>query len=476
MPITRHEYDEEFSYTGHWSLPDEEKAEEKEKGRQWIGTVTYKPEEGILLEVITDWDVIAPGRVPEFPPDTKRFVGSVLGNAYSITLLENRGYYQSPIAYANSNGFLRAYRPRYLLAGFDFCSPESVSIESTIHSMVLSYTSLRGWMRLDSPISQQISQEKDGVANTNIRLEFKLGRKLLEFEIPEIESRLLFYEGIRSSAGGSKHEISMHNSFQITPGSPKTLEWFCDQSDSIRDLLAFLSGLPVESTRIRAGLDEDVSKVGYVDVYRRVRPVDINEEYNHKMAFPFEILRDSTETVFQRWFERRKILRVPISLCLGVIYREHRNLEFELLVLVQALEGYYQAIHPEVRRPSPRKSLTSLLWELPCEFRPKMGITSWFINRVLYTRNYYTHYDPKKEQDALKGEELYEAISKLVLFVVTVISRDLNIPKEILFELYERTSKKELWLWQRPPLRPKPLKEESDEGQPEAAETDVPAS
>ena len=231
-------------------------------------------------------------------------------------------------------------------------------------------------MRLGSPVSQQISQEKEGNENTKITLEFKLGRKLLEFEIPEPEdkSKLLFYEGIKSSAGGSKHEISMHNSIQIKPNSPKALGWFCEQIDSMRDLLAFLSGLPVESTRIRACLDQDVSRVGCVDVYRRVSPIDINEEFGHKMAFAFESLGECTETVFQRWFERRNILRVPISLCLGVIYKEHRNLEFELLVLVQALEGYYQAIHPEIKRPEARTSLRHLLWKTPCEARAKFGL------------------------------------------------------------------------------------------------------
>ena len=77
MADLRHSFDEEFSYTGHWRLPDEGEAEKKEKGEQWIGTVTYRPQDGILLEVMTGWKGIALGRVPEFPPDKKRFVGSV---------------------------------------------------------------------------------------------------------------------------------------------------------------------------------------------------------------------------------------------------------------------------------------------------------------------------------------------------------------------------------------------------------------
>lgn len=473
MPITRHEFDKEFSYTGHWWLPDVEEAEEE--GKQWLGTVTYKPQAGIHFEVMTGWDPISFGRVPEYPPDEQRFIGSVLGNNYTITLLINRGIYQSPIAHANSNSFLRAYRPKYLLAGFDFCSPENVSMETKIHSMVVNYTSLRGWMRLDSPISQQISQEGEELANTKITLEFKLGRKLLEFEIPEPEneSTLLFYEGIRSSAGGSKHEISMHNSIQIKPNSPQTLEWFCEQIDSLRDLLAFLSGLPVESTRIRACLEEDVSRIGCVDVYRQVSPVDINEEFNHKMSFPFKCLGEATESVFQRWFKRKRVLRVPMSLCLGVIYREHRNMEFDFLVLVQALEGYFQATHPKVKRPSTKRSLRSLLWKLPCEARSQLALNLSFLHKVILTRNYYSHYNPRLERDALKDEELYEAISKLILFVVTVISMDLKMPKELLFDLYNRTNSKNLWLWQRAPLRPKPLDEENDQEQPESVGVDA---
>ncbi|MDE0327643.1 MAG: hypothetical protein OXI78_00970 [Anaerolineaceae bacterium] len=472
MANSPHRFDEEFSYSGRWWLPDQEEAEEEEKEKQWIGTVTYKPNLGIELELLSGVDVLKPnvGHSLEIVPDKKRFLGRVMGAPYYLTLLDNRGYSAS----CKWNSLVRTYRPKYLLVGFDLRSPEDVTEETTLQRVAVTYSSLDGWMRTDSPVSYSYAFEDEKLSEMS--LEVTPGRKISEFEIPAINSNVLFYEGCRSSSGGSKHEISIHRSIQINPLSPQTLDWFCEQIDSMRDLLAFLTGLPVESTRIRAGLEEDISRAGYVDVYRRMRPVDTNEEFNIKMAFPFFLLGNLTPTVFQRWFERRKILRVPINLCLGVIYREHRNLEFELLVLLQALEGYYQAIHPELNRPSLRRCLTCLRREIPFELRSKLGITRNLQKEIIYTRNYYTHYDPEREKDALKVEELYEAISKLILFVVTIIARDLKISKEILFDLHKRISQQELWLWQRPPLRPKPLKEESDEGQPEEVETDSPAT
>lgn len=435
---------DEFSYMGFWWLPED-------PDMRWAGAITYEPESGITLDLINDWkfEFKFQGRDtfefshPSPPEYRERFLGIASQSPHHISLLGNHRI----IASVGASVIHRRYRPEYLLVGHDFCSPKGITLQSTLNSAVVTYSSLRGWMWQDSPFDRKIE-------GRDITLSYKLGRKLLEFDNPAIESKVLFYEGIRDSPGGSGHEITRHSSVEIKPGSPQTLDWFCEQIDSIRDLLAFLAGIPVESKRIRVGLDEDVSKTGRVNIYRNVRLVNWDEDSNRNMAFPLARLGESTATVFQKWFSLSEEEQVPFKLCLDVINNTHRFWQFEFLALVHALESHYQVTHPQENRPSLRKCLTCLRRDLPIEIRSKLDFDHKFQKRIIDTRNYYSHYNPNNREGAYREFDLHFAILRMLPLAATVLYRELGIPDDKILSLIQRVKHYELALWQRGELRP----------------------
>ena len=53
-----------------------------------------------------------------------------------------------------------------------------------------------------------------------------------------------------------------------------------------------------------------------------------------------------------------------------------------------------------------------------------------FVESIVDTRNYYTHYDPKKEKKALKGEDLIKAINVLSCLLNYYICKELDVDLE----------------------------------------------
>ena len=440
---------DEFSYLGFFWLPEL-------PDMKWAGRITYKPETGISLDLYNDKDFefkyqgnrgVIEHSHPSPPDYKKKFLGEVLQSARYVSLLGNHRISED----TGNNVFFKHYRPEYLLIGRDLCSPEDINLNSNLNSAIVTYSSLRGWMWLGSPFNRKIE-------GRDITLSYTLGRKLLEFDIPAIESKLLFYEGIKDSPGGSGHEITRHSSIEIEPDSPQTLGWFCEQIDSIRDLIAFLAGVPVESKRIRVGLDEEVSKTGYVDVYRHVRSVKMDEDFNNKMTFPFTSLMDLVPAVFQAWFAQTEEDRVPYNLCRDVIFSKDPYSKFEFLALVHALESHHRNLYRENRRkeqdktvkqdkrePSLLERLKELRSKVPKDLLNNPGLSDDFLRSVRDTRHYFSHYNPEDREKALVGNDFYEAINRLIMFVAAVLYRKLSIPDETILEVFRRADFSGLW-------------------------------
>ena len=178
------------------------------------------------------------------------------------------------------------------------------------------------------------------------------------------------------------------------------------------------------------------------------RTLELDRLSNYGMAFPFEHLESEcfrVADVFNNWFERVEKFEVPYALCLDVINNEHSFHEFEFLALVQALESYYQEVHEEINNPQPRDLLRELYSELSSELQVHVALDEEFLANIIHTRNYYTHHNPGKREKALKGQDLYDAITRLAAFVVAVLGKELEIPEDKINRAFERTEAPGLW-------------------------------
>lgn len=440
---------DEFSYTGFWWLPENPEM-------KWAGTITYKPETGISLDIYNDtrfeFEYQGDRGAIEFtspsPPDyKKKFLGEVLKSPSDITLLGNHRIYERQ----GNNVYLKHYRPEYLLTGQGLCSPRDITLETTLKSMVVTYSSLRGWMWM----LPSITQEKE---DTEIKLKFKSERKVLEVAVPAIQAIFHLREQINHTQDSSGHELTRHSYIEIVAETPQTLDWFCEQIDRLRDLISFLIGIPVQCVNIESEIESRFSTdiiTGLINIYRNERPVNWDETSNRDMTFSLAILRDSVEKVFQKWFSLSIEEQVPYKLCLDVINNTHRFLQHEFLALVHALESHHQVkTNTHNQNIDLIDRLEGTLNKLPQSLRELVNVDRNFLNSVKDTRNYYSHYNPEKRERAFKDFALYEAILRFLPFVAVVLYRELGIPDQILKHIFERIKWGQYTLWQRGWRRP----------------------
>ena len=439
---------EEFDFYGFWHLPNR-------AANRWWGSVSYNPEAGIILEL-----TVNDGEEPPFK-DSSDNVACLFGEStdskhHSITLIGNR-----PIGQRIARKLtVYRYRADCLLAGKRYYSPS----DSLFRWLDVSFSSLAGWMRSGSPILD----EPDG---DEISFSVRKTHLKQEFSISSIESRITLFTKFRDVRETSEHPLEGTNFIRIQPDSPQSLEWFSAQIDSLRGLIVFLAGVPMENKWIQGELDIQNADEIDMDIVQNhtpalrsgaegqnvasdqtyaayARTLETDRLSNYGMAFPFEHLETGTlaaADIFNNWFERIGKFEVPYALCLDVINNEHSFHEFEFLALVQALESYYQEIHRDVERPQPRRLLPELYSELIPDLQAYIALDDEFLTNVIRTRNYYTHHNPGKRENALKDQDLYDAITRLVAFVVAVLSKELGIPQDEINKAFERTEVPGLW-------------------------------
>ena len=354
---------------------------------KWKGTVSCRPGSGIVLKLSDDW--------------RKSFV--------------------SPEDAPSDEG---SFQADYLVLSSQAHSQKETKFES----IDVTYSSLNGWLWTLSPPSTEPCL-------------------LLEIKLPTIKAKLSLYKLDEQYATDALRKFNSVNFIRITPNSPQDICWFREQIDRIRDLLSFFSGLPMETKSVKCKPTEQSLRLEDFHVYYNVRQQDMDQDTNAKMAFAFEILgADLTISVFQAWFEKRMFEWAAFNLCLGVIFNEHRHREFEFLVLVFALDSLHRRL--QLKGSNLQGRLIKLRETLPAQLREFMPLKSEYLKLVVDTRDFYTHGDPniEKYRVVLKNLDLYEAITRLIPFIVACLALELDVSEDKVHEVLMRTRVRGLWL------------------------------
>jgi hypothetical protein len=186
------------------------------------------------------------------------------------------------------------------------------------------------------------------------------------------------------------------------------------------------------------------------------------------MLFTYQDICADFEVLLRNWFEKADVLKPICGLYFGILNNPFQYLENQFLSLVQAAEAFHRRIYagrylpdseykdlvytplvnaiPDVSQDF-RKSLMDRLWygneyslrtrlgELldKCgEIVPQLlGNRKEFINKVLDTRNYLTHYDQELYKRAARGTGVVSLTKKLriLLEVCLVIQTGLDANK-----------------------------------------------
>ncbi len=419
---------DEFNCTGYWWPPGHEHLRR-------AGTVTFTPGSDIALELLD---------VPEFPESPKIFWGEVSSHPSMITLANCTRTASRVFSPRQSNGALLVYRAEYIIAG---CWRESLD-DAVLKCAQVSFSGLREW--LGSGISWSTDAEGDEWV---VRYKRHLPPLHL-FPVYSDRDALVSFGEFVSSTHNCVEEtlyLQKENFIDIFPwNSPVDIRWFVDEFCSIRDLLAFLTGMKPQVKKIQGRLaDNDLASnsPADIDLFFNAGPTTEIERYNDvsfSVPFSFENLgKDVTSKVFQAWFAKRDRYRTSITLFLSVVYGEHRTGEAQFLTLIQSLDSFFQTKFDRDGAYT-RECLKGLRDSLPERLQEIVELTDAFIKRIVCARNYYVHRNNEKEKSDL-GPALNNGTKRLTLLFAAVFASEIRLPESVIQNALEKAASNHSW-------------------------------
>lgn len=184
----------------------------------------------------------------------------------------------------------------------------------------------------------------------------------------------------------------------------------------------------------------------------------------YNSLFFFNDVESKFDKCLQNWYAKSEILEPVCELYFGSLYGRFVYLNLKFLCLVQALEAYHRRTvsNEEITKQKHKERIASILNTVPAEHKkwlqgklvysnePNLrnrlkdiceifssttnaliSDRKYFVNKVVDTRNFMIHHDPKLKEGSVEGKELFIISEKLRIMI------EMCLMKEIGFRLEE---------------------------------------
>lgn len=253
----------------------------------------------------------------------------------------------------------------------------------------------------------------------------------------------------------------------------------------IRNFISLFSGYPINLNSISLNYIE-LDKNTAVDMLfhrRKFLPIYNPEELIIKregFIFPSSMITkfnqlSNPEKLLDNWFDKQNYLEPVFDLYFAIMYNPMMYITNRLLLLTQALETYHirtfdSEILDEDKFDDLKKYLTEIVEKLPerelqSHFKVKIKYMNkknlrkrlreiinkfgylknvlniddrGFVDKIVITRNYYTHYDPEDFEKAIKLKELNPFINNLRIILAAIILDEIGLSEDEIKEYIRR--------------------------------------
>jgi len=457
---------EEFEYSGIWWLPENPE-------NQVSGTLKYNPRDGATLILVGSFKEEKNFNIFIQP----KMILGVTSNGKYITLYK---CFETKFNMSFPGLLNSAFKVSVIIIGCHFGKEEDI----VFSSLSLSYSNLNEWT---------------GISGFRLKPKFNQENRLIKFEVlyefPEkIEAKFDKYNISIDFNFNTKREngyelnLKQTTVFKIEPNNPFHLNEYLDEHlYNIQNFLSLAIGTAAYPLIIIGKSKASITKLNdgtivYNDIlifYKLGTLVDLSKKvYEFDMLFSFKDISDNFEIILKNWIEKSEILRPVYDLYFGTLYNPSMYLQHQFLSLVQALESYhrrkyegkyisdnnYSELHEILVKSIPknvesdfRKSLyqkIKYLNEFSLRKRIKEIFLKYgdlvesiiqdqenFIEDIVNTRNFLTHYDKDLEPKSKKGKELYWLTQKMKFLLEICLLSELGIHDESIKTLVSRNQK-----------------------------------
>lgn len=438
---------------GYWWLPNQ-------KDQRLPGTLTVVPDEEIRLELLGSFEQIEDmGKVTEY--------GAVLGvsaDGKQLTLCE----VQSGASSLSMPGIRTSdYLCRYVISGRHFSDPS----DAAFHTISIEYPHLLDWLGKSGFKVELTQTQSNG-----------LERAQYTYEFPEtVEASLghdtvsLDYLFTDSSDYRNRVSLTQRTALKIEVQKPTSFpELWQSYRFHLQTFLALALGIPVKPISVTLHNEDGDGNEAKLDVWMRANTGTVPDKQRHptEMLFSYGDIEEQFEHALQAWFQKRAELAPVYNLYSAVRYTEDLLLDHELLSISQALEAYHRRmfggtyveseefdslqenlvgalpndLDHDVRQAfqarlqyfneySLRKRLKQL-WDRSEEVVGDfLSDRTSFVDKVVNTRNYLTHYTEELETDKLEPIEMYHLIQRMRFFLEIQLLYELGLEESLIAKL-----------------------------------------
>jgi hypothetical protein len=160
------------------------------------------------------------------------------------------------------------------------------------------------------------------------------------------------------------------------------------------------------------------------------------------MLFTLADASPDISKVMRAWLAKQHRLRPVFNLFFGMRYHPDMYLDVRFLMYAQAIETYgFLRRKTRVRR-SFADNVTDVLVRCKTVSRRIVGRDqAGFISHLTVSRNYYTHYDPKKQSRAATGVTLHGLTVQLEALIEMALLHELGFSQGAIDTILERVGR-----------------------------------
>lgn len=396
---------ESFEFHGVWWLPTD-------PDNKVLGVLKFDPTQKPQLILFGSFKIKE--NIQTITYDSMQYTNVILGETSSnvFTLLK---------CWEVELGFKRSvFNIDFIFKGKHFLDEESIVFDN----ITLNYPNLSKWANVPG-ICLNVSKE----ANVNGPNEYYYFRKpkAIKSKLKGFEINILFKQVSLPQIPNELHLIQFA-SIEIKFSNKTHFHECKNKWETLTNFLTFGMGNSIYPTRIVGKLDPNKEIEIFYDVNSLISPIDDISQEN--MLFLFSDISNEFEKCLNNWFDNADKLEPTYDLYFGTHALPSMFLEHQFLSYIQAIESYHSRIYPTKGRVYLRNRLERIFSENGELLKILIGNDEEFIDAVVKTRNYYTHYDGKLEKKAVTDDNLIILTDKLKYTLEICLMLILGINKE----------------------------------------------